>query len=262
MCQLLALNSNTPAAITFAFTGFSARGGATGEHVDGFGLAFHQDSGCRLFVDEGRASDAALAHYLRRTPIRARTTLAHIRKATQGDVTLRNCHPFLRTWQGRQWSFCHNGDLRDFHPLLHGPDQPHGDTDSERALGLILQTLRQRFDDGPTAGWREIAPVLAELAGRIAAHGTFNFLLSDGHALYAHASNRLSFVQRQYPFSVARLVDADMSFDLASVNGRSDRMVLIATEPLTHDEPWQTFGPGELRVFVSGEEAWRSPTAL
>ncbi len=41
MCQLFALSSNAPTEVTFAFTGFSARGGATGEHADGFGLAFH-----------------------------------------------------------------------------------------------------------------------------------------------------------------------------------------------------------------------------
>src|SRR5688500_5683143 len=61
MCQLFALNSNSPTEVTFAFTGFSARGGATGEHADGFGLAFHDGAACRLFVDDGRASDAALA---------------------------------------------------------------------------------------------------------------------------------------------------------------------------------------------------------
>ena len=36
MCQLFALNCNVPSAVTFSFTGFSARGGRTGEHADGF----------------------------------------------------------------------------------------------------------------------------------------------------------------------------------------------------------------------------------
>ena len=45
MCQLFALNSNTPSAATFSFTGLSARGGATGDHVDGFGLAFLSAAG-------------------------------------------------------------------------------------------------------------------------------------------------------------------------------------------------------------------------
>lgn len=51
MCQLLALNSNQPAAITFSFEGFVARGGLTDHHRDGWGIAFFEDTGCRLFVD-------------------------------------------------------------------------------------------------------------------------------------------------------------------------------------------------------------------
>ena len=72
MCQLFALESNAPTAATFSLTGFAARGGDTAEHVDGFGVAFHEASGCRLFVDEGRASDSPLAEFLCRHPIRAR----------------------------------------------------------------------------------------------------------------------------------------------------------------------------------------------
>ncbi|MEO6410105.1 MAG: class II glutamine amidotransferase, partial [Burkholderiaceae bacterium] len=126
MCQLFALSSNVPSAVTFSFTGFSARGGATGEHGDGFGLAFHDGVDFRHFVDAGRASDSALADFLRRHPIRARTVLGHIRKATQGAVQPANSHPFVREWQGRHWSFCHNGDLKDFRPRLTGSVMPVG----------------------------------------------------------------------------------------------------------------------------------------
>eukprot|EP01137_Pigoraptor_chileana_P034129 Opistho-2@26209 len=52
MCQLFALNSNAPSAVTFSFTGFSARGGQTGEHADGWGMAFHGEGGCRVFLDD------------------------------------------------------------------------------------------------------------------------------------------------------------------------------------------------------------------
>lgn len=36
MCELLAMNSSKPAALDFSFTGFSERGGRTGEHRDGW----------------------------------------------------------------------------------------------------------------------------------------------------------------------------------------------------------------------------------
>ncbi|MBX3606194.1 MAG: class II glutamine amidotransferase [Piscinibacter sp.] len=263
MCQLFALNSREPAAVTFAFTGFSARGGATDAHSDGFGLAFHEGNACRRFVDHGRASDSVLAEFLRTHPIRARTAVAHIRKATQGAVNPANCHPFVREWQGREWSFCHNGDLKDFHPRLDGSHLPVGQTDSERAFCWMLQRLRRQFRRG-LPDWPQLAPAIAELAERIGAHGKFNFLLSDGHALYAHGHTRLCWLQRRPPFGTAHLVDHDLELDLATANGPDDCMVLVATEPLTRNEAWQFFAPGELRVFAEGEEVWRqvpSPAA-
>ena len=257
MCQLFALSCNVPSAVTFSFTGLSARGGQTGEHADGYGLAFHDERRCRLFVDEGRACDAALAGFLRQHPIRARTVLAHIRKATQGPVQLSNCHPFLREWQGRHWSFCHNGDLKDFHPRLSGSHLPLGETDSERAFCWMLQELRRHFRSRRPTGWMQLAPVIAELAERIGRHGVFNFLLSDGEAVYAHASTRLLWLQRAHPFRTAHLVDHDLALDLSVANGPDDRMVLVATEPLTRNETWQPFAEGELKVFVAGEPVWQ-----
>lgn len=257
MCQLFALSCNAPAAVTFAFTGLSARGGHTGEHADGYGLAFHDDKVCRHFIDDGRASDSALAEFLRRHPIRARTVLAHIRKATQGAVNLSNCHPFVREWQGRHWSFCHNGDLKDFQPRLGSSRQPVGDTDSERAFCWLLQEFRRHFRGRRAVGWQQLAPVLADLADRVARHGAFNFVLSDGQAVYAHASTRLFWLKREHPFPTAHLVDHDITLDLGLANGRNDRMVLVATEPLTRNEAWVPFRAGELRVFVAGEPVWQ-----
>jgi predicted glutamine amidotransferase len=260
MCQLFALSSHAPAAITFSFTGFSARGGQTGPHRDGYGVAFHDGPVCRTFIDDGAASDAPQARFLREHPIRARLVLAHVRRATQGAVGLANSHPFVREWLGRHWSFCHNGDLQGFHPRLDGHDQPIGSTDSERAFCWMLQTLRRQFHGQGAPGWRQLAPLLAELAGQVARHGRFNFLLSDGEVLYAHCSTRLHWLRRVHPFRRATLVDHALSMDLSAVNTPSDRMALLATEPLTRDEHWQPFKAGELRVFVDGTSVWQGAT--
>jgi glutamine amidotransferase len=138
MCQILGLNSNTPITVNFSFIGFAARGGRTGEHCDGWGIAFQDDVECRLFIDDGKASESPLAEFLCSHPIKSRSVLAHIRKATQGAVTLSNCHPFQREWLGRSWVFCHNGDLLDFAPRLGGDYLPLGSTDSERAFCFLL----------------------------------------------------------------------------------------------------------------------------
>jgi glutamine amidotransferase len=106
-----------------------------------------------------------------------------------------------------------------------------------------------------------VAPRLAELSAEIARHGPFNFLLCDGAALYAHATHRLHWLERRHPFGRVRLVDRDLEIDLAQANGAHDRMVLGATEPLTHGEPWTAFEPGELRVFADGHVRWHAVAA-
>ncbi len=257
MCELFALNSNVPTAATFSFTGFSARGGATGDHVDGWGMAFHAGDVCRVFVDDRRACDSPLADFLRQHPIEAPTVMAHVRKATQGAVSLANCHPFQREWAGRHWVFVHNGDLQGFTPPLDGSFVPVGQTDSERAFCWLMQQLRTRYGASGLPPWPLLAPVLAGWVAQVAAHGVFNLLLSDGRALFAHASTRLAWLQRRHPFGPTRLLDRELTLDLAAANGANNEMVLLATAPLTHDEPWQAFVPGEARVFSQGRCLWQ-----
>lgn len=256
MCQLLALNSNVPTAINFAFGGFSARGGHTDEHRDGFGIGFHAGRAAwRVFKDETPAATSRLAAWLRRHPLRATTTLAHIRKATHGTVQRANCHPFSRTWRGRSWLFCHNGQLEGFAPELDAAWRPTGHTDSEAAFCWLLQTLDAELPPGTVPDWPVLRPLLARLAAELATRGPFNFLLSDGQALYAHCSTRLHWLARgahAHPFGEVQLIDTGERTDLALAHAPDDRTVLVATAPLTHGEPWQALRPGELQVFVDG----------
>jgi glutamine amidotransferase len=98
----------------------------------------------------------------------------------------------------------------------------------------------------------ELSRTLAELMPELARHGTFNMLLSNGQALWAHASTNLFYLQRRHPFGRVQLQDEDLSFDLASQTTAQDRVAIIATEPLTRDEPWTAFASGDLKVFVGG----------
>jgi len=49
-----------------------------------------------------------------------------------------------------------------------------------------------------------------------------------------------------------QLKDEDVRVNLAELNGPDDRFVIIVTEPLTTNENWISFAPGELRVFEGG----------
>lgn len=257
MCQLLGMNSSAAASIRFSFTGFAQRGGCTAHHIDRWGIAFYEPSGARSFLDDRPASESQLAAFVRDYPICSHNLISHIRKATQGGVGLANTHPFSREWLGRHWFFAHNGDLQNFHPPLDGSDLPVGSTDSEKAFCYLMQRLRTAF-----AGWQRpptrdaMAPVLAACNAEIARHGNFNCLLTNGEALFAHCSSQLATLQRSNPFPHARLVDCDLSMDLGELNGHDDRMVIVATEPLTSDETWETLGSGDTRVYVGGRPVW------
>lgn len=245
------MNCNVPTDIVFSFTGFAMRGGHTDTHHDGWGIAFFEGAGVRHFVDHQAAVASPIAELIKRYPIKSRNVIAHIRKATQGQVTLENCHPFVRELWGRYWVFAHNGDLKEFDPALKGPFRPVGNTDSERAFCFILEQLRARFGDvAPPLS--ELRAALGELVRYIAAYGTFNMMLSDGSALFAHCSTRLYYVVRQFPFVTAQLSDEDLRVDFSQVTTPHDRVAIIVTEPLTTNETWTEFQPGELKLFVDG----------
>ncbi len=247
MCQLLGMNANVPTDVMFSFAGLARR---ADEHKDGFGIAFFEDRGLRTFVDPRSARESPVAELVRRYPIKSDNVIAHIRKATQGRVALENTHPFVRELWGRYWVFAHNGDLKDFRPRLHAAFRPVGDTDSERAFCWLMQEMAKAHAAVPDVA--ELTLTLRELLPQPAAHGSFNLLLSNGQALWAHCSTRLHFALRAHPFGRATLSDEDVSVDFAALTTPEDRIAVVATEPMTCDEAWQAIAPGELRVFAGG----------
>ncbi|MFM1817418.1 MAG: hypothetical protein RL364_278 [Pseudomonadota bacterium] len=251
MCQLLGMNCNTPTDITFSFSGFAQRGGVTDHHSDGWGIAFFEGRGVRYFVDHESAATSPVAELVRRYPIKSENVIAHIRKATQGVVALENCHPFVRELWGRYWVFAHNGNLTDFEPRLHGSFRSVGQTDSERAFCWLMQELAKSHAALPSV--EELSLTLRELVPQIAKHGTFNFLLSNGEALWAHASTNLHYVLRRCPFTRATLSDEDMSVNFADHTRETDRVAIVVTQPLTTDEQWVAFEPGRLYTFLEGD---------
>jgi predicted glutamine amidotransferase len=247
MCQLMGMNANVPTDVMFSFAGLATR---ADEHKDGFGIAFFEGKGLRLFVDPASARHSVLAEAIQRYPIHSEVVIAHIRKATQGRVALENTHPFQRELWGRYWVAAHNGNLVDFNPRLHAAFRPVGDTDSERAFCWLMQELAKAHCQVPSVA--ELTLTLRELLPFIHRHGTFNLLLSNGEALFAHASTNLHLLQRAHPFKPAQLLDADLRVDFAQHTSPTDRVALVATQPLTLDEPWQALPPGELVVLQGG----------
>ncbi len=246
------MNCNVPTDICFSFTGFQARGGVTDIHRDGWGIAFFEGKGVRLFLDPQPSCDSEVAKLVRHYPIRSLNVIAHIRKATQGPTGLENTHPFMRELWGRYWIFAHNGNLIDYAPEFDGSFLPVGQTDSERAFCHLLQTLRQRFPQGMPSH-ADLHAALEAFAAQTRQFGLFNFLLSNGDCLFAHRSTELHYVIRQAPFPVAHLKDEDVTVDFSEVTTPDDRVALIATLPLTDNETWLPLPVDRVAMFSEGE---------
>ena len=154
MCELLALSANIPTDMTFSFRGLARRGGATGEHGDGWGLASFDPAGqgVTIYREETPAAFSKVAAEVADLALKAHCSIAHIRKATQGVIALENCHPFHRQWQGQEWVFAHNGDIKG--PLdPTGPLQPFGSTDSEAAFCWIPAKAFSRAETAVRRSW-------------------------------------------------------------------------------------------------------------
>ncbi|WP_374348431.1 class II glutamine amidotransferase [Chitinimonas sp.] len=251
MCQLLGMNCNIPTDICFSFEGFRRRGGETDHHSDGWGIGFFEGPGCRLFLDWQSSCKSPVAELVRNYPIRSTNVIAHIRKATIGQISLANTHPFLRELWGKYWLFAHNGDLKTLPPFAGSRFQPVGSTDSEQAFCWLLEALASQFTAEPPT--QTLTTALKTLVAELSQYGSFNFLLSNGETLFAHCSTNLHYVVRKAPFGNAHLVDNDISVDFSSVTTSTDRVAVIATLPLTDNEAWYAMQPGELLVFRDGE---------
>src|SRR5262245_43024896 len=166
MCELLGMECNVPTDIIFSFSGLRQRGGRTGPHADGWGLAFYEGRAARVFLEPAPAAESPLACFLAQNPIKNLLAVGHVRRRTRGNVALANTHPFVRELWGRHWVFAHNGTLPRVRSRKLGRFRPIGNTDSEHAFCYLLETLRASFADYPTKVselWKAIAGAGGEL---------------------------------------------------------------------------------------------------
>ncbi|MFT7581595.1 MAG: putative glutamine amidotransferase [Myxococcota bacterium] len=139
-------------------------------HPDGWGVAYYVDGSPHLTKSVAGAMDDSLFRKVSGI-VSSETVIAHIRKATQGNLSVLNSHPF----QYGRWVFAHNGDIPDFanqREMLENAIAPRlrrfilGDTDSERIFFLFLTELSKY---GPLDSRIGIDSVIAALEETITA---------------------------------------------------------------------------------------------
>ncbi|GAA6136149.1 class II glutamine amidotransferase [Oceaniserpentilla sp. 4NH20-0058] len=250
MCELLGMSANTPTDLCFSFTGLTQRGGNTGPHSDGWGVAFFEGKGIRSFHDSAASSASKIANLVQTLPIKSQTAICHIRQANVGNICLANTHPFVRELWGKNWVFAHNGQIENFSGLKT-IFEPIGDTDSEAIFCDVMNHIRTTLTRD--ANLEQFTALLTQLANQYASKGVFNCLLSNGDWLFTFCSTKLASITRRAPFGDAQLKDADVTVDFAGETTPNDVVSIIATEPLTTDEDWKIYEKGEWKLWQLGE---------
>lgn len=264
MCELFAMCSRRPATVSFSLKELALRGGRTGPHKDGWGIAYYRHRDAWLIKEAAAASDSRCVRFIEDYPIQSSLVISHIRKATQGQVSFENTQPHLRELGGRQHVFAHNGDLGEVrrHAVLrHGRFRPMGSSDSELAFCALLADLEPSWLDADSPpSVEERIRIVAEFAGRIRRLGPANFLYCDSELVFAHGHERRQVGQPGVHPPGLHLLCRTCSGEPSEVQAAGvmvapqpgeQRVVLVASVPLT-SEAWEPLGCGELAVISRG----------
>ena len=234
------MSANRPAEVGHYLSELMARGGKTGPHADGWGVAYYEGHASRIFKEPTPAAESRLLAMLAEHPFKTTALIAHIRKANPSKFgrATGNTHPFEREWNGRSWVFAHNGKLPGLREKGFRPDSrflPVGETDSELAFCHILEAIVRGIGRNRHFSQAMLVDSIRPVVDELAALGEFNFILSDGDCLYVHAHTNLHVLQRTL-----------------STETDASKMILLATAPLTA-EPWRALSPGSIHVYRQGE---------
>ncbi len=266
MCELFAMSARLPTTVRLSLEEFARHGGETAHHRHGWGIAYFDDGDAYLLKEAAAASDSAFMDFVETHKFESSAVISHIRRATQGDVALKNTHPFVRELGGKAHVFAHNGNLKDINQassLTLDNHLPIGDTDSEYAFCALLHRMAAIWKDQTPPPLDQRLEVVAQFAKDIQALGPANFLYGDSEVIFAHADRRtqsdgeirppgLHILQRACAM-LSPSFAADGLHIVAPSTGVQEA-VLIASVPLT-DEAWRPLGHGELLVLSAGELA-------
>jgi len=229
-------------------------------HPDGWGVAYYIDGTPHIMKSATGAMDCALFEHVSGI-VSSETVVAHIRKATQGDLSVLNCHPF----QHGRWVMCHNGDIPGFADVkvrLENAIAPRlrrfilGDTDSERIFFLFLTELSKY---GPLVGRLGIEEVITALRDTVTCvrqlcdgrpgyeESLLTILVTDGTVLAAIEGGK----ELHYSTFKQRCSDRGTCPSLApqcehpTDTGFVNHLI-VSSEPLSGENVWLPMAKGDI----------------
>jgi predicted glutamine amidotransferase len=265
MCRLFGFRSVIPSQVHRSLIDAeNALGTQSNDHPDGWGVAYYVDGSPHVTRNPLTALGDQLFHRLSGV-VSSQTVLAHVRKATQGNNSVLNCHPF----QYGRWVFAHNGDIPNFaehRARLIDEVSPTirrfilGDTDSEVVFFMLLtEMLKTRPLAAPRAvldiedAVRRTIRRVRKICDGPNQEALLTLMITDGAILVATQGGK----ELYWSSYKTRCADRDVCPSLspeceaASVTGRVNHFI-VSSEPLQGENIWLELRPGEI-VGVDAE---------
>ncbi len=265
MCELFAMSSRVPAALTYSLPEFSENGSSLRSNRHGWGIALSRDRDAILIKEPEPATNSRWVRFIAENAIPAKVAIAHVRDATRGAHTMENTHPFRRALGKRTHLFAHNGTLEDienrYDPRAHHY-RPIGETDSELAFCVLLSQLKAAYDEDDLPPLDTRFEIFAAFCADMRQLGPCNFLYFDGDVLFVHAHRRYHELNGQFEgprppgLQILRCWTCaagpevhTAGLDLAM---RDLHTTLVASVPLD-DQAWQPLPEGAVLAIRDGE---------
>lgn len=189
MCELFGVTANRKIRINGLLKTFFDH---SIEHQNGWGLALFDDKSDYI---EKESVQAVKSLYLKNRLNRSIETsrcIAHIRKATIGDINFNNTHPFSKCdASGRRWTLAHNGTIFESPLLFPYQYTQEGTTDSERILLYLIDEINKCYEKN-----RDICDSSAKMKAvddtirKIVPGNKLNLMIYDGECFYVHKNEQ------------------------------------------------------------------------
>ena len=270
VCELFAMSSRYPITVGFSLETLAQRGGHNGPHKDGWGVAYFEQRDVLLLREPSPASESELVRFMEVNGPPSNLVLSHIRLATQGEAALCNTQPFQRELGGLAHVFAHNGNMpgvREACCLKTQRFTPVGDTDSEFAFCCLLERLGELWDrsNGQAPSVEARLDIVVEFAASLRSLGAFNFVYADGDTMFVHSHIRKQDDGIERPPGLHLLVRSsntqavDLTESGVMLAPIAQELALVASVPLTDDEPWEPIASGEVIALKQGIVRERVP---
>jgi len=259
MCRLFGFRSVIPSKVHRSLLAAeNALGTQSNQHPDGWGVAFYVDGSPHVTRSPQTALADQLFHRLSGV-VSSQTVLAHVRKATRGDKTVLNCHPF----QYGRWVFAHNGDVPDFDRHRSAliaeisPDLTRfvlGETDSEVIFFVFLSELARQLPLAAERTAAEVAAALRRMDRTVRAicdtpdvKASLTVVATNGETMAAAHGGKDLFLSTYKTRCSDRQACKSLSpeCEAPTTTGRVNHCI-VSSEPLQGENVWLPLSPGDV----------------